>query len=191
MTSRLSHAKTSVLRTDIPASSRWLSAGSIPGCVRRGVGNDTQTFQPKHSEFGERGEGPERLDSFGEKFRAEIGVIGRIKQRCVIREGCPGVSLIHHRRRYHPTQTPPAVLSLTREELDLALSKVTAHYHPLFTCLAWTGARPNELFALRWKDVDFKRGEIRINCGARLRPSAYREAGVYLNCWYRSNRFAS
>ncbi len=59
---------------------------------------------------------------------------------------------------------------LTREELDMALSKITPHYRPLFTCLAWTGARPNELFALRWKDIDFKRGEIRIDKG-RVRGS--------------------
>lgn len=42
------------------------------------------------------------------------------------------------------------------------MSKIVPHYRPLFTCIAWTGARPNELFALRWKDIDFKRGEIRI-----------------------------
>lgn len=47
---------------------------------------------------------------------------------------------------------------------------IVPHCRPLFTCLAWTGARPNELFALRWKDVDFKRGAIRINKG-RFRGS--------------------
>ncbi len=68
------------------------------------------------------------------------------------------------------TEGQPDIDPLTRQELDLALSNVTAHYRPLFTCLAWTGARPNELFALRWTDVDFKRGEIRINKG-RVRGS--------------------
>lgn len=57
---------------------------------------------------------------------------------------------------------------LTVEELGLALSKVGDHYRPLFTCLAWTGARPCELLALRWNDVDFARKEIRIN-KARVR----------------------
>lgn len=68
------------------------------------------------------------------------------------------------------TEKQPDIDPLTKEELDLALSKIVPHYRPLFTCLAWTGARPNELFALRWKDIDFNRGEIRINKG-RVRGS--------------------
>lgn len=54
---------------------------------------------------------------------------------------------------------------LSRDELDLVLGKVDPHYKALFTCLAWTGARPNELQALRWKDVDFTRKEIHITKG--------------------------
>jgi integrase len=68
------------------------------------------------------------------------------------------------------TEKQPDIDPLTKEELDLAISKIVPHYRPLFTCLAWTGARPNELFALRWKDIDFNRGEIRINKG-RVRGS--------------------
>lgn len=52
---------------------------------------------------------------------------------------------------------------LTMNELDSALNCLSRLYRPLFTCLAWTGARPGELLALRWKDVDFVRDEIRIN----------------------------
>ncbi|HEY9869980.1 MAG TPA: site-specific integrase [Candidatus Obscuribacterales bacterium] len=52
---------------------------------------------------------------------------------------------------------------LSREELDLALSCLSNHFRPLFTCLAWTGARPGELIALRWNDVSFERNEIHIN----------------------------
>ncbi len=68
------------------------------------------------------------------------------------------------------TEKQPDIDPLTKDELDLALSKIVPHYQSLFTCLAWTGARPNELFALRWKDIDFGRGEIRINKG-RVRGS--------------------
>jgi len=54
---------------------------------------------------------------------------------------------------------------LSREELDRVLAAIDSHYQPLFICLAWTGARPNELQALRWSDVDFTRSEIHINKG--------------------------
>lgn len=59
----------------------------------------------------------------------------------------------------------PDIDPLTTEELALALSCLHSHYKPLFTCLAWTGARPNELFALRWDDVNFARSEIYIRKG--------------------------
>lgn len=52
------------------------------------------------------------------------------------------------------TEKQPDIDPLAKEERDLALSKIVPQYRPLFTCLAWTGARPNELFALRWKDID-------------------------------------
>ena len=57
---------------------------------------------------------------------------------------------------------------LTREELELVLKKIDDHFRPLFTSLAWTGARPCELLALRWQDVDDQRNELRIN-KARVR----------------------
>lgn len=66
------------------------------------------------------------------------------------------------------SEKQPDIDQPTKEELALALSKIVPHYRPLFTCLAWTGARPNELFALRLKDIDFNRGEIRINKGRVL-----------------------
>jgi integrase len=68
------------------------------------------------------------------------------------------------------TEKQPDIDPLTKKELELALSKIVPHHQPLFICLAWTGARPNELFALRWKDIDFNRCEIRINRG-RVRGS--------------------
>jgi integrase len=63
-------------------------------------------------------------------------------------------------------QEPKADIDpLSREELELALASVDPYFRPLFTCLAWTGARPNELLALRWRDVDWRRGDFRINKG--------------------------
>lgn len=54
---------------------------------------------------------------------------------------------------------------LTIEELELALAVMHPHYRPLFVTLAFTGARPNELLALRWQDVDFARKEIHLRKG--------------------------
>jgi len=59
-----------------------------------------------------------------------------------------------------PEVDPPRI-----DELQLALSLISRHYKPIFICLAWTGARPNELKALRWYDIDFVRKEIRITKG--------------------------
>jgi integrase len=59
----------------------------------------------------------------------------------------------------------PKIDPLTGEELDRVLSILKPHQRALFTCLAWTGARPEEMFALRWDDVSFERGEIYINKG--------------------------
>ncbi|MFA6208729.1 MAG: site-specific integrase [Candidatus Obscuribacterales bacterium] len=51
------------------------------------------------------------------------------------------------------------------EELALILSNIEPHYQPFFTALAFTGARPNELMALRFSDVDWRKKEIRITKG--------------------------
>lgn len=62
-------------------------------------------------------------------------------------------------------QPNPDVDPLPHYELNKALAHIDQHFRPLFTCLAWTGARPNELLALRWSDLDFDRKEIRITKG--------------------------
>ncbi|MBU6454174.1 MAG: site-specific integrase [Cyanobacteria bacterium REEB67] len=59
----------------------------------------------------------------------------------------------------------PTIDPLTSEELDRVLDVLKPYQKPLFICLAWTGARPDELFALRWADVDFERSEITISKG--------------------------
>lgn len=59
----------------------------------------------------------------------------------------------------------PDIDPLNSEELQAALGALRPHQRPLFTCLAWTGCRPDELFALRWGDVSFERSEISITKG--------------------------
>lgn len=63
------------------------------------------------------------------------------------------------------TEEEPTIDPLSADELDRLLAVLRPYHRPLFTCLAWTGARPAELFALRWNDVDFDRNEIHIRKG--------------------------
>ena len=63
------------------------------------------------------------------------------------------------------SEDDPTIDPLNADELDKMLAVLKPHQRPLFTCLAWTGARPNELFALRWQDVKFERDEIHITKG--------------------------
>ena len=59
----------------------------------------------------------------------------------------------------------PTIDPLNSEELSKVLSVMKAPLRALFTCLAWTGARPDEMFALRFSDCNFERNEITINKG--------------------------
>lgn len=63
-------------------------------------------------------------------------------------------------------QEPKVIIDpLSDAELELALSYCDPHYQPLFTVLAYTGARPNEMQALRWSDIDWKNETISISKG--------------------------
>lgn len=74
-------------------------------------------------------------------------------------------------------EDPASIDPLTLDELQLALSCVRDFYRPLFTVLAWSGIRPNEARALRWNNIDWKRGEIKI-CRGRARGTEITEAGI-------------
>jgi integrase len=54
---------------------------------------------------------------------------------------------------------------LSEDELEIALAMIADHYKPLFLTLAFTGARPNELCALRWTDIDWNGEYISITKG--------------------------
>ncbi len=65
-----------------------------------------------------------------------------------------------------PLQEPKSKIDpLSERELQSALSNIDPHYLPFFTTLAFTGARPNELAALRWTDIDWGKEVISINKG--------------------------
>lgn len=51
----------------------------------------------------------------------------------------------------------------TIEEESLVLKHLTGQVRNLFQFFFWTGLRTSEAIALRWADVDWQRGEIKIN----------------------------
>jgi integrase len=59
----------------------------------------------------------------------------------------------------------PNIDPLNLDELSLVFRHMDQFYVPIFTVLAWSGMRPNELKALRWEDIDWHRDEIRISRG--------------------------
>ena len=79
------------------------------------------------------------------------------------------------RRRYlrdDPTETirslrePQAEVDpLDPDEVTVFLAACPLWWRPYFTVACWTGARPNELAAVRWGDVDSGRGIVRIRAG--------------------------
>ena len=79
------------------------------------------------------------------------------------------------RRRYlrdDPTETirslrePKAEVDpLDPDEVIALLTECPTWWRPYFSVACWTGARPNELAALRWGDVDGVRGTLRIRLG--------------------------
>lgn len=54
---------------------------------------------------------------------------------------------------------------LSDDDLREALSAVDQHYRPFYVVQAFTGARPNELQALRWSDIDWAQETISISKG--------------------------
>lgn len=79
------------------------------------------------------------------------------------------LKIYHRRKSDNPAlnvstmkEEAPDIDPLSPDELDKVLSAMKPHHNALFTSLAWTGARPDELFALRWKDVQFDHKEIHI-----------------------------
>lgn len=65
-----------------------------------------------------------------------------------------------------PLQEPKTKIDpLSDEELSAALACITPFFRPFFIAQAYTGARPNELQALRWSDIDWANKQISISKG--------------------------
>ena len=60
--------------------------------------------------------------------------------------------------REEPTEIDP----LTSEEVEAMLAKCPAWWRPFLTVSFWSGARPGELAALKWANVDWRTNKFRI-----------------------------
>lgn len=61
----------------------------------------------------------------------------------------------------------------TREEIKALVAALDDHWRPLLVTAIFTGMRSSELRGLRWKDIDFRKGEISVN----QRADQFKEIG--------------
>jgi integrase len=62
-------------------------------------------------------------------------------------------------------EPPVEIDPLGPEELEGFLAACSTWWRPYFAVAFWTGARPNELAALKWGDVDWQGSRFRIRAG--------------------------
>jgi len=61
-----------------------------------------------------------------------------------------------------PKVTKPDIHPLSMEEINLFLDNVPVRYHNFFVVAFFSGMRFGEMAALKWKNVDFKLGIIKV-----------------------------
>lgn len=91
-----------------------------------------------------------------------ISLLGTILKQCVVDEVIVRNPIQAVRRL---KEERPDVDPFSEEELAAIFAVIDPHYRPLFQCLVYTGARPNELQALRWTDINWINLTISINKG--------------------------
>jgi integrase len=80
-----------------------------------------------------------------------------LRRRLLREDPLAGVRMLREPR----TEIDP----LAPDELDAFLGACAPWWRPYFTVAFWTGARPNELAALKWGDVDWAGSRFRIRAG--------------------------
>lgn len=66
------------------------------------------------------------------------------------------------RRKHRPAVPRSEKTAWTPEQVRAILEGIPLEYRPVFVCLALTGLRAGELFALQWKHVSLEEGELRV-----------------------------
>lgn len=63
-----------------------------------------------------------------------------------------------------PRVEPVEKRVLTVEEIDALIAAALPTYRPVLAAAAWSGMRQSELLGLRWRDIDFDEGFLRVSC---------------------------
>src|SRR5512143_942410 len=107
------------------------------------------------AELQERGISPKRSNFVVLVLRMIVRVA--VRSRLLRDDPCAGIRPLREPR----TDVDP----FSPEEVTAFLAACPAEWRPYFTVAFWTGARPGELAALKWGDIDFTRGSFRIRAG--------------------------
>jgi integrase len=108
-----------------------------------------------HRELQERRLSPKRTNFVVLVLRMIVRVA--VRGRLLRHDPCAGIRPLREPR----TDVDP----FSPEEIAAFLAACPVEWRPYFTVAFWTGARPGELAALKWGDVDFARGSFRIRAG--------------------------
>lgn len=83
----------------------------------------------------------------------------QLKRTLISRNPFANIKLLREKRlRPRDDEINP----LSKDELATVLAILPDQWRPIFTVLAYTGMRPGEALALRWRDVDRKKAVIKI-----------------------------
>lgn len=148
--------RTNFKASSIAAYNSILKANLLPEFGNRSLTDISETIIRKYmAALSKKGTSESRINTIMQLFRSIIGQCYRKGE--IPRDPCLAVKRLQEPR----VKIDP----FAEDDLRLALSCVDAHYRAFFTAQAYTGARPNELQALRWSDIDWKNEQISITKG--------------------------
>ncbi len=95
-------------------------------------------------------------------IRRSLTPLSRLMQHAVRRGLASSNPVAELDRSERPKSDQAPIRILTTEEISRLLEASTEAYRPLLTTAVFTGMRIGELLALTWEDIDFEKGEIRV-----------------------------
>lgn len=142
--------------SSIAAYNSILKANLLPEFGDRALIDISETVIRKYMvSLTKRGTSDSRVNTIMQLFRSILGQSYRKGE--LPRDPCLAVKRL---------QGPKVKIDpFAEDDLRLALSHVPPQFYHFFVAQAYTGARPNELQALRWSDIDWVNEQISITKG--------------------------